>query len=74
MKTDKNKVVLCVADDGKGFDDGLDVFKPYVSENDAETSGLGLYICKNIIESMNGELTYETGQNGTAFYIALLKA
>lgn len=74
VKTDKNKVILCVADDGKGIDESLDVFKPYVSENDTETGGLGLYICKNIIESMNGELSYETGQRGTVFYISLLKA
>ncbi len=74
VKTDKNKVVLCVADDGKGIDESLDVFKAYVSENDSETGGVGLYICKNIIESMNGELSYETGQNGTTFYISLLKA
>lgn len=74
VKTDKSKVVLCVADDGKGIDSELDVFRPYVSENDTETGGLGLYICKNIIESMNGELTYETGRDGTVFYISLLKA
>lgn len=74
LRSDKNKVVLCVADDGKGIDENLDVFHPYVSENDTEAGGLGLYICKNIIESMNGELTYETGQNGTVFYISLLKA
>lgn len=74
VKTDKNKVVLCVADDGKGIDENLDVFKPYVSENDSETGGIGLYICKNIVDSMNGELTYETDENGTAFYISLLKA
>lgn len=74
LKTDKNNVILCVADDGKGIDQSLDVFRPYVSENDNNTGGLGLYICKNIIESMNGELSYETGQNGTTFYIALLKA
>lgn len=74
VKVDKNKVVLSVADDGKGIDADLDVFRPYVSENDSETGGLGLYICKNIIESMNGELTYGTGQGGTVFYISLLKA
>lgn len=74
VKTDKNKVILCIADDGKGIDGTLDVFKPYVSENDTETGGLGLYICKNIIESMNGELFYETGNGGTTFYISLLKA
>lgn len=74
VKTDRSKVVLCVADDGKGIDSELNVFRPYVSENDTETGGLGLYICKNIIESMNGELTYETGRDGTIFYISLLKA
>ena len=74
VRTDKNKVILCVADDGKGIDESLDVFKPYVSENDNESGGLGLYICKNIIESMNGELSYETGSGGTVFNIALLKA
>ncbi len=74
LKSDKNKTVLCVADDGKGIDGNLDIFKPYVSENDSETGGVGLYICKNIIESMNGSLTYETGNNGTTFFISLLKA
>ena len=66
--------MLAIADNGKGIDADLDVFAPYVSENDNETGGVGLYICKNIIESMNGDLTYETGQTGTTFYISLLKA
>lgn len=74
VKTDKNKVVLCIIDDGKGIDESLDIFKPYVSENNNETGGVGLYICKNIIESMNGELTYETSNGGTTFFISLLKA
>lgn len=76
VKTDKNRIVLCVADDGKGMRQDIDVFAPYVTENNEkeDTGGLGLYICKSIIESMNGELTYETGKNGTAFFIALLKA
>lgn len=73
-KTVKNKVVLCIADDGKGIPADIDVFKPYVSENKPDTGGVGLYICKNIIESMNGELTYESKNGGTVFNIALLKA
>lgn len=74
IKSDKNRVVLCVIDDGKGIEAGLDVFAPYVSENDAKTGGVGLYICKNIIESMNGELTYDNAHGGTTFYVSLLKA
>lgn len=74
VKTEKNNVVLCVADDGKGISNDIDVFSPYVSEKNTETGGLGLYICKSIIESMNGELSFETGQAGTTFYLSLLKA
>lgn len=76
VKTVKNKVVLCIADDGKGISADMDVFKPYVSEiiEKSETGGLGLYICKNIIESMNGELTFESKEGCTVFYISLLKA
>lgn len=74
VKSEKNKTVLCVADDGKGISPEMDVFKPYVSENKPETGGIGLYICKSIIESMNGELTYSSDANGTVFYISLLKA
>lgn len=73
IKTDKNKVLLTVKDNGKGIPDGLDVFRPYISENKPDVGGLGLYICKNIIESMNGELTYSCN-GGTAFTVALLKA
>lgn len=74
VKTIKNKIVLCIADDGKGISADMDVFNPYVSENKPETGGVGLYICKNIIESMNGGLTYDSNRGGTVFYISLLKA
>jgi len=72
-KTEKDRIILSIADDGKGIDDGLDVFKAYVSEK-SKTDGIGLYICKNIIETMNGTLTYESSANGTVFYISLLQA
>lgn len=78
VKTEKNRTVLCIADDGKGIASDLDVFKAYVTENSVEshgkTAGVGLYICKNIIESMNGSLTYESDEHGTVFYISLLTA
>lgn len=73
-RAEKNRIVLSVADNGKGIAADLDVFAPYVSENSAETNGVGLYICKNIIESMNGELTYSSERGGTVFHISLLKA
>lgn len=72
-RTDKNRVALCVADDGKGISPDMDVFKPYVSEK-TESGGVGLFICKNIIESMNGILTLESKPGSTIFCISLLKA
>lgn len=74
VKSVKNKAVLSIADDGKGINTDEDVFKAYVSGSKPETGGVGLYICRNIIESMNGTLTYESGNGGTVFRISLLKA
>ncbi len=70
----KNKVLLKVTDNGKGVNKDIDVFSPYVSENVSDGDGLGLYICKNIIESMNGELYFTSEAGKTSFIISLLKA
>lgn len=60
----KNVCLITVTDDGKGIQEGSEVFKPYYSENDnIDNLGLGLYLCKNLINSMGGDLTY-TQQNG----------
>lgn len=74
LRADKNKVLISVKDNGKGVAPDLDVFRPYVSEKDSGVDGLGLYICKNIIASMNGERTYTSDASGTVFTVALLKA
>lgn len=72
-RTEKNKVLLTVKDNGKGIDPAIDIFRPYVSENKPDEGGLGLYLCKNIVESMNGTLTY-VSENGAAFTVSLLRA
>ena len=72
-RTEKNKVLLTVKDNGKGIDPAIDIFRPYVSENKPDEGGLGLYLCKNIVESMNGTLTY-VSEDGAAFTVSLLRA
>lgn len=72
-RTEKNKVLLTVKDNGKGIDPAIDVFRPYVSEDKPDEGGLGLYLCKNIVESMNGTLAY-VSENGAAFTVSLLRA
>lgn len=72
-KVEKDRIILSITDDGKGIAEGLEILKAYVTEK-AETNGLGLFICNNIIMSMSGELTYESKKGKTVFYISLLKA
>lgn len=69
----KNKVLITIADDGKGIAAGEDVFKPYVTESDEETGGLGLYICKSVIEAMNGTLAFVREDGKTVFRIELMR-
>lgn len=72
-KIDKKRVILSVTDDGIGIDPSVTIFQPYASAKE-KTGGIGLYICKSIIESMNGELTYISEKGKTTFNISLLKA
>lgn len=72
-KTVKNRVILSITDDGKGITDGVDLFGAYGTDK-SRTRGVGLFICKNIMESMSGELTYESVSGRTVFHLSLLKA
>lgn len=72
-KINKNRIILSVADDGIGIDSSIQVFQAYADQKE-KTGGVGLFICKNIIESMNGELSYTSEKGKTVFYISLLKA
>ncbi len=63
---------LDVIDDGRGITTDQNVFAPFVSGNPSENnSGLGLFLAKNAIETMHGELTYERRENLTVFSATL---
>ncbi len=64
-----------VIDDGKGIDEALDIFQPYFTEEkDGDNLGLGLYICKQLLSSMGGNLTYNRKNEKTIFTITLALA
>ena len=68
----KGVCILSIADDGKGIDESKDVFMPYYSETVSENNtGIGLYISRNFIRSMNGELTYRQEDGKLEFLITL---
>lgn len=64
----KGVCVLSIADDGKGIDESKDVFMPYYSEAPSENNaGIGLFISRNFMRSMNGDLIYRQ-ENGRGLF------
>ncbi|MFK7809116.1 MAG: PAS domain-containing sensor histidine kinase [Saprospiraceae bacterium] len=72
VKTEKERVIIEAEDNGKGIEEetAAQLFDPTFSVNNSQT-GLGLPICKRIVEFYNGDLEFEseTG-SGTCFFIS----
>ena len=63
---------LEVIDDGRGIATEQNVFAPFVSGKPSENnSGLGLFLARNAVEAMHGELTYDRRDNMTVFSATL---
>jgi signal transduction histidine kinase len=76
-KTENNHYVITLEDNGIGFDEKysaqiFEVFKRLHSKDQYEGSGIGLSICKKIVEKHSGTITVHSipGQ-GTTFTISL---
>ena len=71
--------VLSTEDDGRGLRqiDEIDIFKPYEridEEREAEGTGLGLTIVKEMAEKHGGKVWYESHRNkGTTFHVSISK-
>lgn len=67
-------VEIAIRDQGKGIPEEhkAHIFKPFYSISSHQGLGLGLEICRQIIEQHQGTITFETQVNkGTTFYITL---
>ena len=67
-------VVITVADTGAGIPaDMIDkIFDPFVTTKlQGVGTGLGLYICRNIVNSLGGEITVTSGPGGSTFRVRL---
>ena len=67
-------VRLEITDTGPGVRaaQGVDIFEPFITTKPQGT-GLGLYICRTIIESLRGRLGYRDGPQGATFWFELPK-
>ncbi len=70
---DDGGILLAIEDDGRGIalPDQCRMFQPFFTTKPHGT-GLGLYVCRQIIQEMGGTLTYETEPgNGSTFFVRL---
>lgn len=75
FETDDKTGIIRIRDNGGGISQELlpdKLFEPHVSTKGEKGTGIGLQICKSIIEArMNGKLRVENVQDGTEFIIEL---
>jgi signal transduction histidine kinase len=67
-------VEICVRDNGPGISDAVKdlLFEPFVTADRNSGGGLGLAICKSIVEAHGGRIFCESNQGqGTAFFVQL---
>lgn len=63
------QVLLEFADNGRGVPHPESLFQPF--QEQAESSGLGLYLSRAFLRSFGGELRYQAGGAGARFVISL---
>jgi len=74
IKNIDNKLIIEIKDNGKGINKDIlkDIFEPYFTTKKDKGTGIGLYLCKTIIEDeMQGILKVKNIDNGVLFKIVL---
>ena len=76
-KEENGEVILTIKDNGVGINKEYSskifvIFQQLNKKNEFEGTGVGLTICKNIVEKYNGKIWFDSEENkGTTFYISI---
>ncbi len=72
LSSSESAVIITIQDNGTGIPVEIrnHIFEPNFTTK-TSGMGLGLAITKNIIEQFNGTLSFESNENGTAFFVQL---
>ncbi|MDO5714075.1 MAG: HAMP domain-containing sensor histidine kinase [Tissierellia bacterium] len=72
LRKKKNKIILEFYNDGEKIEESLQerIFEPFV-KGEKGNNGLGLSICKNIVQEHRGEIILTSTDEGTQFQIIL---
>ena len=73
-KKDKDKIIIEIEDNGGGIPENLidRIFEPYfTTKEEGKGTGMGLYMVREIIRRMNGEISVTNTKEGAKFTIIL---
>ena len=73
INSDDKFAYISVQDNGGGIDESVmdKIFKPYFSTKNNKSTGIGLYMSKQIVEQFNAEITASNSDGGACFSIKL---
>ncbi len=73
-RRDADAVEVTVEDNGGGVDDAIvdELFEPFVTTKDVgDGTGLGLAVCRGLVEAAGGSIELEDGESGARFVVRL---
>ena len=81
LREEENKLVFSIENEGQAIDEELrnKIFEPFTKGSTSAfanktSSGLGLYIAKNIVDSHRGEIICESNENKSKFILKFPKS
>jgi signal transduction histidine kinase len=74
ISSERSQIEVSIVDQGMGINDNIrsKIFEPYFSTKGDEGTGMGLHICKQIIENHGGSIQFaQNVKNGAKIVITL---